>query len=282
MLLGIILLIISILNMSLLKETFIEQLEFLLFSFVPYLFIIIIVGNLLISYIKCDKLYLLFNKFFKISYNSSIKIIILAPILGNIATIKLINSLYENKKIDFNEANYLLKFNIYINPLFILSIFYKRGILLIISAIISNIIISLIINKKRIKIYQEVSSNIKPITSTIADSINMFTESYMIAISYIILFSFLINVLKKYIKNNYLQIIIFSFLEISQIATFNINNNLLLAIVGFLLSFNGLSIMMQAKSILNPCFSIKEFIKYRFISGIISFILVLGGSYIVL
>lgn len=277
MLLFIILIIIF--NLDILNYTFYYSISKLLLSFIPFLFIQVFLGNICLNHLKINKLYIKLNKFFSSSNIYSLKIILLSFIIGSIPVTKLINKLYENEIIDYNESRYLLSFCLYVNPLFVISIFNKYGYLILISNIISNILISQKYKRNNIQFYNE---NIikKDFSNTIVESINLFVDSSLKAFGAITLFSYLINIINKYINNSIIKLF-YPIIEISNLAIYNNINTFGTTLAAFICAFGGISLIIQIKANLNNKFNIYDILKYRIISGIISAIIT-GGVMLVI
>ena len=277
MLLFIILIIIF--NLDILNYTFYYSISKLLLSFIPFLFIQVFLGNICLNHLKINKLYIKLNKFFSSSNIYSLKIILLSFIIGSIPVTKLINKLYENEIIDYNESRYLLSFCLYVNPLFVISIFNKYGYLILISNIISNILISQKYKRNNIQFYNE---NIikKDFSNTIVESINLFVDSSLKAFGAITLFSYIINIINKYINNSIIKLF-YPIIEISNLAIYNNINTLGTTLAAFICAFGGISLIIQIKANLNNKFNIYDILKYRIISGIISAIIT-GGVMLVI
>lgn len=274
-----IILVIIIFNIDVLNYTFCHSVSKLLLSFIPYLFIQVFLGNICLNHLKINKLYIKLNNFFKSSNIYSLKIVLLSFIIGSIPATKLINKLYEEEIIDYNESRYLLSFCLYVNPLFVISIFNSYGYLILISNVISNLLISQKYKKNKVQFYNE---NIiqKDFSNTIVESINLFVDSSLKAFGTITLFSYIINIFNKYINNSIIKLF-YPIIELSNLSIYNSFTILGISLASFICAFGGISLIIQIKANLNNSFNIYDILKYRIISGIIS-ALITGGVMLVI
>lgn len=219
----------------------------------------------------------IFNKLFKCS-NYGIFIYTLSLLTGSPSNAKYINDLINNNLIDKSLTNKLLLFTTNYNPILIYKLLTnylsnKTSILIIIIIIISNIIIGLInrnINYTNID-YKYKQNNIN-IPDIIKDSIN----TLIIILGTLIFFNIIINLLP--INNPIIRNIINGLLEITtalnNLKYLNINTNIKILLSIIYLSFGGLSIHTQIKSILKDT-NYKLFLKNRLLSIIISILLLI-------
>lgn len=217
----------------------------------------------------------IFSKIFKTS-SYSIFVFILSIFTGSPSNAKYIKDLYKNNLITKEECNKLLLFTTNFNSLLIYNLLNTylskyNSIKIIIVLILTNIIIgllnrNLIINKINTK---NIQNNIK-LSQIIKDTI----DTLLMILGTLICFNILINILP--INNTLLKNIINGFLEvttaINTLETLNITINLKQILTLTYLSFGGLSIHLQIKSIL-PDTNYKLFLKNKLLSIIISIIL---------
>lgn len=251
------LLILIFKNYNIVLESSITAVNLWLYKVFPFLFIMIIINDLLIN--------LDFQSLFK---NTSIYIFMMSLLSGSPTSAVIICNLYKNNKITKNNANITLLFTYFANPLFLWtilnSIFNSKitSIKLILIHYISNLIIYFIVKKKldksiayNNKININISSSIKKAMTT--------TTMVLGAIAFYLIIS---NILS-------LNLLFKGLLEMTQGLNALINYNSyfkeLLAIL--FISFGGLSIHTQVKCILDEeNISYKYFLKGRIMQTLIA------------
>lgn len=213
-------------------------------------------------------------------------IIILSMLTGSPSNSKYIKQLLELKKITIEDANKILLFSHFVNPIFIIgtvgTIFLgnkKLGFIILISHYISNIIIGIFLrNKNKPKSTNvinpfEIQPNgfITTLSKTIKDTIDTLFLVFGTITSCLIL-SAIIN---KYfhfnpIFNGILEIT--SGLKYTSMTNFNIITKLLIS--SFFISFGGISIHLQVISILeNKKIRYLPYFEARLLQGLISIII---------
>lgn len=155
---------------------------------------------------------------------------------------------------------------------------FKIGLLLYLNAFFNNMMICLFLIKK-MDIKNKISSNTKDKLMIIfKDSIlKAFNNSYII-LGNLILFSIIVNLIKKYITCNVFLLIFSSLFEVTNslnlISNLDINFNLKLFLSSFSINFSGLSILFQSFSILGDYkLDIKKILIVKLIFSLISSIL---------
>lgn len=215
---------------------------------------------------------------------------------------KTVSTLFQNNKINKLEATKLLTFVNNCNPIFILSTIgisvlgnQNLGILLIISHYISALTIAFFVTRlKSISIIHETKSMSKSFNQnnvisksslTFFDIVKKSILKSFLTLSnifgFIIIFNLLGNIitiilLKLNFSKNIVTILSALF-EISKgcldVSILDINENIKICIISFLLGFSGLCIICQVYStISNNLFNIKKLITYKFSQGLLSFI----------
>lgn len=236
-----------------------------------YTFIIYIITSLLIEY---DLLSILKP----IHY-----INIMSIISGFPSGPKYIKDLYNKRIIDLDTCNYLIYFNHYPNPLFVIGsissiISKKYSIFILLSIYMSNFIVSKIFKKKDISIiYHNYTSNNSfsyNLTNSIYNSIKTIIIIYGTSIISVIM-GLLIN---KYIYvNSIIYSISFGIFDLTKgiFSTTLIHNKRISSILILLfISFGSISIHLQTKQILSDTnISYKNYLKGRFYSTFISIII---------
>lgn len=234
---------------------------------------LIIESNLIINI--CNIFGKLFNKIFKCS-NYGIFIYFLSLFTGSPSNAKYINDLVNNNLISNTLSDKLLLFTSNYNTLLIyslLSLYLNKSISIkiIIIIIISNIIVGLIFRNINY-IYLKTNYNKRKIN--ISKIIKDTIDTLLMILGTLIFFNIIINLLP--IKNMLLKNILNGFLEITTglkgLEYLDISTNIKILLSTVYLSFGGLSIHTQIKSIL-PDTNYTLFLKSRLYAVIISVIL---------
>lgn len=234
---------------------------------------LIIESNLIINI--CNIFGKLFNKIFKCS-NYGIFIYFLSLFTGSPSNAKYINDLVNNKLISNTLSDKLLLFTSNYNTLLIyslLSLYLNKSISIkiIIIIIISNIIVGLIFRNIN---YIDLKTNYIKRKIDISKIIKDTIDTLLMILGTLIFFNIIINLLP--IKNMLLKNILNGFLEITTglkgLEYLDISTNIKILLSTIYLSFGGLSIHTQIKSIL-PDTNYTLFLKSRLYAIIISIIL---------
>ena len=269
-------------------------------SLIPSLFPFFIVTDLLIQYgfieLIGELLKNVMNKFFHLPGEASF-VLIGSLISGFPSSSKYIKELLESNKIDENEANYLLKFNHFSNPLFVIGTIgimllnnKKVGLLILCIHILSNFVIAIIYRpkynkykKEKIsiitaitKIYKKRNSNNYSFSEILTNSIFKTIHTLLLLLGIITIFIILSTILKEFfvlppLSGAMLNGILEMTGGIKAISNINIPLNIKASIITFFISFGGLSIHMQVMSILSG-FNIKytSYFASRILHAIIS------------
>lgn len=224
-------------------------------------------------------------------------IIILSLLSGFPTSSKFINDSYENGDISLEDANYLLNFCFFSNPLFIIGTIgilllgnKKLGVLILISHYLSNFIIAILTRKKKnnkdsinirngfYKMKEKISKS-KPFASVLKESIFNAIDVLLLLFGIISIFVNINNIVFSIIDIDLLSKgIISGILEmtsgIRNISNLDILLNLKLSIIVSILSFGGISIHMQILSIVDSFkVNYKRFLFLRILSVISSVII---------
>lgn len=260
----------------------------------PYLFPFFIISDLLINLNFINIINKYFEKFmykiFKINSSSSF-VFFMSVISGIPSNAKYISTLIKNKQMNEYEAQKILLFTHFCNPLFILgfiaSFLNNKGIALIIlcTHYTTNIIIGLLfrnfhINKLSDGDFKRTTNNfLKTISSSILNSIN----TLLLILGVISFFSCITTLINLNISSPIIKSIICGIFEITQginqINLLNISLKLKATLITFIISFGGLSSHMQVMSILEDThIRYKPYlysrIMHAFISSTIVYILI--------
>ena len=149
------------------------------------------------------------------------------------------------------------------------------GIILYFSLIISSVIVGLFFRCECEKTHN--SSDITEQNFNIIDSIKTAGISCITISSYIVFCSAMVGLIKRFVKNDIIIIAITSLLEISNgaqaLSLCGLPTMLKLSFTAFVLSFSGISVLMQARSILPAKISMIKYYKMKIVSAMLSFIL---------
>lgn len=263
-----VLLVIIFLNSTIITSNVVFASKIWFYKVFPSLFIFYTISDLLINYnfiYYLNKLFSnLFTKLFKINPNTSF-IFFMSLFSGCPSNAKFTKDFLDKGLINETDASKIMCFSFFSNPIFIitmcLAIFndLKTAFIILISHYLGNVVIGLIMRNKLVN-----TTNYKPITHTkplplgeilpksITKSVNILSLILGIIILFIVLNSLIVNLFHL---NPNTKLIIGSILELTQglnlLATINLNPILKVALSTMILSFGGLSIHMQIKSILN-------------------------------
>lgn len=258
-----------LLNSDIVISTVINTIDIFKKNIFPSLFPFFIISELLVNYgfVEFLSKYLkkFMNKFFKIN-SSSAFILIMSIISGFPSSSKYTKDLYLNGSLTKEEASKVLMFTHFSNPLFILggiSIFLnnKRASLIIliihysvnfIIGFLTRNIIDTPISNKEIKNNKKTDNFSNILGKAILNSFN----TLCLILGTMIIFLILTNLLNEVVTlNPYLKSILNGILEmtggISNISILNISLKNKATLIGMIISFGGLSVHMQIKSIIS-------------------------------
>ena len=246
-----------------------------------------IISDLLVNFGFIDILSFLFNNFtlkiFGLSGNASF-VIFFSMLTGFPSSAKYIKNLLENNLISLEEANKLIRFTHFSNPLFIINVIgtiiignKTLGILVLLSHYLSNFIIGFIYRGEKIenRITNQKNENksfSEILTKSFLDSFN----SLLIVLGSLITFQLITKIVYHYFNfSPIMNLIIESMLEITQ-GLFRLKNlpfsaNLKAIISAIIISFGGLCIHMQVSSILaDTKINYKNYLVGRIIQSILA------------
>ena len=254
---------------------------------IPNIFPFLLISSLMVKYglinIISKTIGPLIKKIYNLPQSSSYAI--LTSIITGFPTGSIyIKDLLNNKEIDIDDANSLIAFTSYSNPIFVISGIgetllnnKKIGIKIYIVHLTTGLIMGLFFRNKNKKSkdtkYKIIVDN-KSFINNLTDSINNTFKVLINILGIIIFFYMIVTIINIIFPNNIYTSIIKGILElttgVSNISSLKIAKKLKIALIGFLISFNGLSVHFQTKSIIE-----KTGIKYKnyFISRIIQSLL---------
>ena len=246
-----------------LKSIILESSNIWLYNLVPSMLPFYVISDLLINYGLIDILAFLFkkiiNKLFNVSENASF-VIFFSMFTGFPSSAKYLKNLLDLNYISIEDANKIIRFTHFSNPLFIINVIgntiignKKIGFLILLSHYLSNFIIGFLYRKEQTpKITTKRVKNTKSLGSILTTSfINSF-DSLLIVLGSLITFKILTSIIFHYFGFNF---IISSLLEITQglfalkDLTLNIELKALIAVA--MISFGGFCIHTQVYSILS-------------------------------
>ena len=254
------------------------------------LFPMFILNDLLICLNIPYYFYYIFNKPFKLLFNTSglaSYVLIMSLISGTPSNAYILKNLVSENKISINEANHYLYFTYFSNPLFltmILSSIFPSSI--VIKIILIHYLSNLIIAFLKRNIAPNISDNSliiskSNISKVLIKSIKKSIDTLLTILGTIVFYMLLSFIITSIIPTSYLfKTLISSFLEITN--GLNLLKNLDIAlkikeiIAVVTISFGGLSINTQIKAILEDSpLNFKYFFKGRIMQAFISFILII-------
>lgn len=291
-----IMLFLVLMRKELVSSSIISSLSIWLNTLVPSMFPMFILSDILINYNFTyyipKKIVSFFSKLFNVR-PSLILVLFLSIISGFPSNARNIKLAYDQNMLSKKEAEHLLLFNHFANPLFVLgtigTFFLNNnlyGIIILISHILSNFIIGIIFRKKCIttSTYSTTcESNCQSFGNVLSSSIKKSIDSlFMVAGTvtlFLILSTLIINIFSF---NNVFSFLIQAILEmtmgLSSLAKLNISDIYKVVLSTMIISFGGLSVHLQVISMLdNTDIKYSNYLKGRiyqmFISGIISYLI---------
>lgn len=240
-------------------------------TLVPSMFAMYLMIDLLLNYGFANYLYKIFKSNIPI-------LIIISLLLGTPANAKYIKDFYVNGYIGENEAKYILAFAYSPNPLFILSMApnTKHAIATLTFLYITNIIIAYIFKKIYIH-YESIPKHfdVKPFSECLEKSIYKTFKILVLVLGIVIFFGIINSFINIIFQDR--GIFIKSILEMTNAVNSIISaNGKNYKWIIFAVSFGGLSIHTQIKSILDDTpISYKYFLYGRLIASLLALIIIL-------
>ena len=281
------LLIIYLFNSTIVINGVLQYTELFFKKLFPACFIFFVIGSLLLEY----NFPYIITKILHIN-GASFYVILLSMISGFPSGSKYISDLYKKDIISLKLANYLIMFTHFPNPIFVLgsiSLLFKDNlyaIYILISLILSNLIIGIIFrpkNKEFIKCNINNNYNFSDcLNKNIINSIKTIILIYGVSV----FFYLVSNIISKYFSSN-----IYNYILVNGV--FDLTNGVFLTsliridfikalFILFFISFGGISINMQVKSIISDTnISYYKFLVGRllqFIFSIIIFLIIIYWS----
>ena len=210
---------------------------------------------------------------------------------------KYVNDLLNAKKISIEDANYLIMFTHFANPFFIVTTIglfllsnVKAGYIILVSHILSNIIVAFLFRKKKVIFNNDnnykkefyLSSPDKPFITILTSSIFKSFKTLVNMLGIIMIFLMITTIIKKIIPlTGITNGLLSGFLEMTQgvkyISNLDISLPIKASILSMIVSFSGLSVHFQVKSIIDETdIKYSNFLKARVVQSFISFFLTLA------
>lgn len=210
---------------------------------------------------------------------------------------KYVNDLLNAKKISIEDANYLIMFTHFANPFFIVTTIglfllsnVKAGYIILVSHILSNIIVAFFFRKKKVIFNNDnnykkafsLSSPDKPFITILTNSIFKSFKTLVNMLGIIMIFLMITTIIKKIIPlTGITNGLLSGFLEMTQgvkyISNLDISLPIKASILSMIVSFSGLSVHFQVKSIIDGTdIKYSNFLKARVVQSFISFFLTLA------
>ena len=274
--------ILSIRFSPLFNEGVKSGLKFCFTVILPSAFPFMILSDLLLFVLRFERiasLRALFSKLFKIN-GYAITVFLTGLISGFPIGAKLARELYKSGKISKNECERLIGFSNNASPAFVISGIgagllgsVKIGVFIYLISVFSCIATGMIFagftaSKKETE-YEQIHS------FSFVNSIKEATKASINICGFIAFFSVVITLLRQFIKNELTLALISSFLEVGNasrlITSLKLDYTLLFPLLSFAVSFSGLSVHLQSKSLFyDTDISFKRYYLMKLVSGIIS------------
>lgn len=265
-------LILNLINSKYIINNFLDYTNLFTTKLLPVSFINFVISSLLIEYGIVELLPINI---------SEVYVFILSLISGFPSGAKYTKELLEVDGINKNEANNIILYSHFPNPMFIFGTInlilndYNLCLKLFISILFSNFIIFLF-TKKKIKVKSNNYTYPHNFSSVLNKAIYSSIKTIILIYGTSIFFYLIFCILTKYIfLDTYLYVFISGLFDLTKgvFSTTLINSNVIKSLfILFFISFGGISIHMQVKSILeNTPISYKRFLLGRIIGTIISF-----------
>ena len=272
------------------KETIVFGLYLWINTLIPSIFPFLLISKLLVKYnilnIINDFLGIYIEKIYKISRGSTF-VVLFSIITGFPSGSIYIKELLQKGNIDLTEANKLITFTSFSNPLFVISVVGETllnskiiGIIIYISHLITGLLVGLFFKRKIILNNKNSTSyNNRSFIKNLTDSINESFTVLFNMLGIILFFLIIVSMINTFLPNNIISLLLKGIIEITTgviyISKSQINIVLKASLIGSIISFNGLSIHYQVKNIISDTkISYKNFLKSRIIHSLLCFIVI--------
>lgn len=248
-------------------------------NLLPTLFPFFVLVDFLMNYGYVDAI----KRFFKIKYGH---IILLSMVSGLPSNAKYIKTFLDKKMISMRDAEIMLSVTFFPNPMFVISSVgllmmgsLKLGVMALISVYISNLLLYLIYYKKLGNTSQSFSSEKLSFSKLLSSSIKNNASTLLVIIGTIMFFMTILNVITHYFNmNNEVLAFISGILEmtsgVKNMSTTIFSTQVKYIFISLFLSFSGMSVLMQALSILSDYkINVKFILKNKLIVMILNFLI---------
>ncbi len=255
-----------IINPTLITSEIINALKVFFTTLFPSIFPFFLISDLLISYNFCNTLNKYFSKinnFLFHTSNASNFVIIMSIFSGFPSGAKYIKTLLDKHMLNLNQANYLITFTHFANPLFVLSItkslFHNRtiGYLILLSHILANILLAIIIRPKEKEKIQKLEWNkISSLTTNLSRSIKSSLNLLALILGNTCFFYIITKLISTYFNMDIIpSIFINGFFDMTKglnsIGLLNTTHLFKAILVLTFISFGGINIHMQVLDIIS-------------------------------
>ena len=235
------------------------------YNLIPSLFPFFIISDILINYNITSYIPKIIKDFCKNIFNitdNMLTILLLSMISGFPSNARNTRTLYDKGLITVDEANHILMFSHFANPVFILTtvaLFFfhneKTGIILLITHYLSNIILGICL-RKSVNYKMQLNNNIfkyNDFGSVLVLAIKKAVDTILTICGIIVVFLMLSTIIINTFKFNlYNQMIIKGIFEITigieSLSNLPISMNYKLVIASMILAFGGISVHVQVLS----------------------------------
>lgn len=254
----------------------------------PSLFIMFVFQDLLISYNAAEFLNILlnnlFSKIFGLSTNGQMAFV-LSLFSGSPSNAFILNELTENNKLSKKEANHILKFSYFANPLFLytmLSLIFNDNTpqKIIITLYISNILLGISLKRETFFSEKNLKINENNFGNVLTNAIKKSTNTLIMILGSVTFFMIISSLISSFFNNDLILSMISGFFEITAglntLINLNITNNIKEIIATVIISFGGISIHSQVYSIIKSSnLSYLSFLKGRLYATIIAVLIII-------
>ena len=262
-----------------------DGMEFCFSVIIPSIFPFMILADLIIYTVRFEKITVLkrlFSKLFKIN-SSALSVYLTGLISGFPLGAKLARELYGCGKISKNECERLIAISNNASPAFVIcgigfSLFgsLKLGVFLYLISVVSSLLSGIIFSLPE-KASQDLECESKH-SFSLVDSIKSATSASIAICGFIVFFTIAGNLIFDFVKNDTIDAIIAAILEIGNasqlISTLNTSLLIKIPLLSFAISFSGISVHFQTKSLLcGTDLSMKKYYIMKLFSGILSYLI---------
>lgn len=260
-----------------------------MYNLFPSIFPFLLITKLIFYYNVLELFGKSFGKYISNIFNVSINstFVIISSIFNGFPTGAILTKeLLENNKINISEANKLITFTSFANPIFIISFVGETllknkylGVFIYISHIVSGLLISFLFkNKYTTNNNHNYNNPRKEFSSILMKSINESFITLINILGIIIFFLLVISIIDTFLPNTLFSLLIKPLIELTTgviyVSKLNINLRLKVSILGAIISFNGLSVHFQIKSIIdNTKIKYNYYLYARILHSILCFII---------